>query len=123
MTKPYASIFSTKQFELLVSNPGSKNCSIIEVNLIWPDGLIADLDTWGELITALPKTISPGSSEIIKMRGNGHKKHKASATDWTLIPEGKLVLQSTQTSVEATVLVKFNTGHIAKKRITLTVER
>ncbi len=113
----------TINFELLVNNPGSKNCSVIEVNLIWPDGLAADLDTWGERITHLPKTIAPGSSEIVKMSGYGHKRHKASATDWSLIPEGKLVLRPDQNSVEATALVKFNTGYIAKKKIDFIVSR
>jgi hypothetical protein len=108
-------------FELLVNNPGSKNCSVIEVNLIWPDGLAANLDP--DRGTSLPKTILPSSSETLKIRGWGHKTHRASATDWSLIPEGKLVLKPNQTSVEATALVKFNTGHIAKKKIAFIVVR
>ena len=89
-------------FELLINNPGSKNCSIMEVNLIWPNELAADSDI--QIITPqFPETIPTGSSEIIRMTGYGHNNRKVSA--------------------EATVLVKFNTGYIAKKKITLMIER
>ncbi|MBN2019245.1 MAG: hypothetical protein JW749_03360 [Sedimentisphaerales bacterium] len=100
------------RFELLINNSGSKDCSVTTVDLIWPNGLAAELG-W-ESSTLLPKTIPPGVTERIKMRGRDHKSPNG-------VDEGKLVLQPNQNSIEATVAVKFNTGHNIKKKITLTI--
>ncbi|MGA2916567.1 MAG: hypothetical protein ABSE89_11130 [Sedimentisphaerales bacterium] len=105
-------------FELLVNNIGTKDCSLISIDLTWPDGLNADIGGLGhESLTPLPKTIPAGSTERIKMSGSGHKIREEGV--W----EGKLELKPNQKSVEATVVVKFNTGHIIKRKIIFAVER
>ena len=98
------------RFELLVNNPGTKDCSIISIDLTWPDGLDA------ELFTSLPKTIPAGLTEKVVIKGWGHKMQGFRS-------EGKLELQPDQTTAEATVTVKFNTKHIIRKKITFTIER
>ena len=111
-------------FELLVNNPSSKDCSIISIDLTWPDGLNADLE-WGGLSTILPKTIPAYQTEKIKISGLDHKWRELNpdTPGDKLIPEGKLELRPNQKSTEATVVVKFNTGYIAKKKITFIVKR
>lgn len=100
-------------FDLLVDNTGSKDCSLILVELEWPNGAIADFEgpkPIDEPRTPLPATILPGRTKRVIMLGFFHGANR-------------LKLQPEQNSVEATVAVKFNTGQTIKKKITFIIKR
>ncbi|MGA1980414.1 MAG: hypothetical protein ABSG99_07645 [Sedimentisphaerales bacterium] len=111
-------------FELLVNNAGSKDCSVISVNLEWPDGLNADLAWGASSSTSLPTTIQVGHTERIKMSGLDHKWHALNPDNpsdkW--IPEGKLEIQPNQKSAEGTVIIGFNTGYVIKRKIAFPIK-
>jgi hypothetical protein len=105
-------------FELLVNNAGSKDCSVISAELMLPNGDISTL-VW-EPSTNLPKTILAGRTERITRKG------QCGGVEQYGRCKGKLprpVLQPQNNSVEGTVAVKFNTGHIIKRKVNFTVGR
>ena len=105
-------------FELLVNNAGSKDCSVISTELILPNGDISMLVF--EPSTSLPKTIVAGRTERIARKG------QCGGTTQYGKCKGKLprpALQPHQNSVEGTVAVRFNTGHIIKRKVNFTVGR
>ena len=105
-------------FELLVNNAGSKDCSVISVELRLPNGDISKL-VWASSSTRLPKTIAAGQTERITRNGQcGGKAQYGQCSK----PQGlntskeRLALQPQQNSVEGTVVVKFNTKKIIEKK-------
>lgn len=93
-------------FELLVDNAaGSKDCSVLSIELRLPDGVMTDFTCE----PCLPTTISPGRTEHITVRGVSDKG-------------SRIKLQPKQHSVEATAVVKFNTGKIIKKKISFIIK-
>ena len=90
------------EFDLLVNNAGSKDCSVLSVELRWPDGVSKDF----EYKPRLPITISPGRTERITVEGYALTKESF-----------KFRSRPKQRSVEATVVVKFNTDKDKKKKI------
>jgi len=101
----------TVWFELLVYNPGSKDCSVTSVKLRWPNRRLANLGYVGS--TLLPKTIPAKGTERIKMYGSCHK----------MLSAYRLELPPKQNYVRATVAIKFNTGQTIIKKITFVVKR
>jgi hypothetical protein len=63
--------FGFLDFDLLIDNSGSKDCSLIRVKLIWPNGSNANLSP--DKSTPLPKVIPAGLTERVIMHGDSHK--------------------------------------------------
>jgi hypothetical protein len=105
----------TVKFELLVNNAGSKDCSVVLVELMLPNGRFANLDR--ESSTTLPKTIAAGQTERITMWGWCGKPQELNLRP---LSKERLALQPPQNSVEGTVVVKFNTKKIIKKKTIFT---
>jgi hypothetical protein len=106
----------TFHFELLVNNAGSKDCSVISVELKLPNGDISQF-VWAKS-TELPKTIAAGQTERITRDGQcggvaQYGKYKVALQ--------RPVLQSQKNFVEGTLTVKFNTNKIIKKKTTFTI--
>jgi hypothetical protein len=101
-------------FELLVNNAGSKDCSVISVELRLPNGDISKL-VWASSSTRLPKTIAAGQTERITRNGQCGKPQGLNTS------KERLALQPQQNSVEGTVVVKFNTNKIIEKKTIFTV--
>ena len=104
------------EFDLLVDNAGgTKDCSVISVELRCPNGVITDLNKAHlanfryEPSTQLPTTISAGRTERIIASGYTNKANR-------------FKLQPKQHSVEATAVVKFNTGKTIEKKISFIIE-
>jgi len=93
-------------FELLVDNAaGSKDCSVLSIELNLPEGVITDFTCK----PCLPTTISPGRTEHIMARGISDKG-------------SRIKLQPKQHSVEAMAVVKFNTGKTIEKKISFIIK-
>ncbi len=101
-------------FDLLVNNVGSKDCSVISIGLVWPDGREADLRRYEP---SLPKKVSPGQTERIAVKGYCHK-FDANDGVW-----GKLKLQPNQLTTKGTAIVRFNTNKVIEQEITFSIER
>jgi len=102
------------EFELLVNNPGSKNVSMISFGLIWPDGRKADLNKHKP---SLPMTIPAEQTVRIPVWGYCRELD---------VNEGfrdRFKFPKDQTTLEGTVVVKFNTNGVIKKKITFPLER
>ncbi len=104
----------TVEFKLLVNNAGSKDCSIIGIDLVWPDGNIADLEG---LRKSLPKTIPSGQAESLSIWGYCRPPKSLIGT----IEREKIESPPEQTTLEGAIVIKFNTKHIIEKKITFTL--
>ena len=85
-------------FDLLVNNAGSKNCSVISVELRYQECSLTQLI----YEPSLPSKISPGQTVRITTYGYTDKTNR-------------FKLQPKQQTFEATALVKFNTNKIIQK--------
>jgi len=92
-------------FDLLVDNAGSKDCSVISVELKYREGCITNFI----YEPPLPMTISPGRTERIVVAGYAFE-------------ENRFKLQPEQQSVKATAFVKFNRGKIIEKKISFIIK-
>ena len=94
-------------FDLLVDNSkGSKSCSLMSVELKFPDGVVTDF----VYKPGLPTTISAGQTERVNISGDSHK-----ANGFELLPDN--------TAVEATAVAKFNSKKTIEKKITFIIKR
>ena len=86
--------------ELFIYNKGTKDCSVISIDLTWLNGSDIELDDM-----PLPMIIPANSTKKVTIGG---------CSKFEFRPER-------QTKTEATVKVEFDTKHICEKKITFTV--
>ncbi len=99
------------EFDLLVNNAGSKDCSVIGIDLIWPDKYKADLDS---IKPPLPKTLLTGHTERIEVFGDCRPLEKSK--EYGLIRK-RWELPPDQNNVEGTIIIKFNTNDTITRKI------
>jgi len=100
----------TVEFKILLNNAGSKDCSVVNVELLWPDGLQAQLTSFKP---PLPQTLLSGHTELLSVWGYCC----LSKISGGVIQRDKLIVPPEQDTIEGTVSITFNTKNIIKQKI------